>query len=131
MPRTATVWLVGTTLVAVPLAAIGAWRGDAIALKAMLLGVGVSLLTVIACAATVGLVAWRKRPLERMLLETSLRMALPLSFLLAVLVTRRDLLDNTFLLYFLPFQFLTIIATSAGAIGSIELKNNKSTDDQV
>ncbi|QDU56378.1 hypothetical protein [Aeoliella mucimassa] len=128
MPRSAVVWLVGCLAILAVLLPIGTWRGDAIAGRAMLAGVGVSLFTTAACIATVSLARWKQQPLNRMLLETCLRMALPVSFLLALAITRRHLLDNTYLLYFLPFQFLTIYAGTVGAIGSIPTKPSKPSD---
>ncbi|MGI9456637.1 MAG: hypothetical protein ACR2NU_08750 [Aeoliella sp.] len=122
MLRTALVWLSLTALVAILLGLI-AWRcGPAEAKTWMLAGVGVSLVTSLVGSASVRLSGLADQPFPRLLLETSIRMALPLGVLLAVSMTRREILTPTFVLYFLPFQFITLIADTAGALWRVNSK---------
>jgi len=120
MQRTAFVWLSLTAVVAAALGLVASWNGPADAKIWIAVGVGVSLVTSLAGKATVRLSGLASRPLSRLLLETSIRMALPFSVLLAIAITHRDILTTTFLLYFLPFQFITLIADTLGAVWRVK-----------
>lgn len=94
------------------------------------MGIGVSLVTVVTSSVTLMMSGLAQKPLQRMVIETSVRMAMPLGFLLAVKIVRRDLLENTFLLYFLPFQFVTILVGVWVAVGRIKADSSaRSTSD--
>lgn len=95
------------------------------------MGVGLSLVTMVASAVTVRTFKRRDSPLHRMLIETSVRMAIPLGFLSAVAIARRDLLSEAFLLYFLPFQFLTIYAGTVGAVRQVKVSDNGQSEKEI
>lgn len=73
-------------------------------------GVATSLATRIFCWGTVWLPRVGDQPIVRIMAESFVRMAIPLSVLLAIAIVRRDLLQAEALLYFLPFQFITMVA---------------------
>ncbi|WP_425398807.1 hypothetical protein [Aeoliella sp.] len=116
MPRWATQWLVATSALSALLAAFAYWQDEPLAWKGLFAGVLVSLVTLLATRWSLAASRWSNKPLHRMLLETCIRVAMPMGFVLAMAVARRDLLEQTFLLYFLPFQILTIVVGVADAI---------------
>ena len=120
MARTPWLWLVCTVATAAVLSLLAWCCGPERAWEFMGIGVGVSLVTVVASQVTLAMSGAAPRPLHRMLLETSVRTALPLGFLLAIRIARRELLGNTFLLYFLPFQFVTIVVSVLVSVGRIK-----------
>jgi hypothetical protein len=130
-PHTALLWLVGTTTIAAALALVAWGRGRSEAYLWLVAGIGVSLVTLVASKATVVATRSVDKPLASMLVETCVRMALPLATLLAVAIARRDLLTTEFLLYFLPFQFLTIIASVAGSVGRIRATTHNASGNDV
>ncbi len=85
------------------------------------MGFVVSLVTVLGAYATVAVSGLAASPLHRMLIETCVRMAIPLGFLLALVITRPGLQTDTFLLYFLPFQFVNLFVMVMAAVGEIEV----------
>jgi hypothetical protein len=122
MFRTGIEWVVGTAMVAATLLLLTGDEKRA-AVRFVAYGVGVSLATLVASKATLkwsppSLKAW-----PRVLLETCVRLMLPIGFLLALAIAKPDLLTKTFFLYFLPFQFLTI---AVGASSSIAEVNRRS-----
>lgn len=120
LPRTARLWLLETLAVATPLSALAWWRANNAAWWWMASAIGLSLAALGASAATVALAQSRHKPLQRMLIETSIRMALPLGVLLALAVVRRDLLHTEFILYFLPFQFVTLAVATAASLRELK-----------
>ena len=112
MPRFIWVWLSGTLCVSVVTIPIGLWREDDEALRAIVAGIFVSLITMLLCILSVFIGASRSNPLQRMLMETILRLAIPLTFLLMLKLLREELLTVGFVIYFIPFQLLTIVATT-------------------
>lgn len=116
MPRFGRQWLLGLLALFTLMAALACWQDELLAWKGLVAGCAVSLVTLLATRWSLAASGWRGKPLHRMLLETCVRVAMPMGFLLAIVVARRDLLDQTFLLYFLPFQILTIVVGVADAI---------------
>ncbi len=128
MHRTASIWLVGAVVLTALLYGVAWCSGHTQVWQWIGVGVAVSVVTLLASNTTVAASGLAGQPLQRMLMETSVRLALPLSFLLAVAIVRRDLLSETFLLYFLPFQFLTIVADVAGSLERIDASKNDQTE---
>lgn len=123
MHRAVAVW-VSLTLVAAVLLRCVAWlTSETQAAGWIAAGVGVSLATFVLGKATVAASPVRRDPLPRLWLETSIRMVLPLAALAAVAVMRRELLETRFLLYFLPFQFITLIADTVGAVRRVNAED--------
>lgn len=116
MPRLAGLWLLGVSALLAPMLALAYWQDEPLAWKGLVAGFIVSLVTLLTTRWSLVASGWSNKPLHRMLLETCIRVAMPMGFLLAIVVARRDLLDQTFLLYFLPFQILTIVVGVADAI---------------
>lgn len=123
MARAICNWLLGALVLVALLTCLAYWRGDQLAMQAIAMGAGVSLVALLASNATVAASGWGDKPLHRLLIETNVRVALPLAFLLAVVVARRDLLSESFLLYFLPFQLLTIAVSAAASIHHIQQRS--------
>lgn len=122
MLRTGIEWLVGTVLIATLLLLM---RGEGEAIRFVTYGVAVSLATLVASKGTLKMVPSHFTPANRLMLETSVRLMLPIGFLLALALARPDLLTKSFFLYFLPFQFLTI---AVGAASSIADVNRRTTN---
>lgn len=116
-------WLIGALLLGGILTSVAIWRADEKALQAIAMGTGVSLVALLASNLTVAASGWGDKPLHRLLIETNVRVALPLAFLLAVAVARRDLLSELFLLYFLPFQLLTIVVSAAASVHQVQQRS--------
>ena len=136
MLRTSVVWLTLTLLASVLLGGAAYEFGPEDAFRWMAGGLGTSLVTLLATATTVRLARLAghnspKQALHRLLLETAIRMTLPLGALLAVVVTRDEIINPVYLLYFLPFPFITLFAETWGAVGRVKaedsLKNGPST----
>ena len=122
MARTSSVWLSFTALAAVLLWLVARWQEHTEATTWIAAGVGTSVLTSFASRATVTLMRVSGQPVTRMMVETFVRMALPLGVLLAIAMFDRGLINKTTILYFLPFQFITIIADTLGAMWRIDSK---------
>lgn len=118
-PATWLQWLTLTVLAAGVLVVLARAQDELRAPEWILLGIVVSLVTLVASKATVILGQVTNKPLHRMLVETSLRLSIPLGVLLAIVITRRDLLSSDFLLYFLPFQLVTIVVGAIAAVRDI------------
>lgn len=92
------------------------WTGDAGSMPAdlaagwILAGVATSLATRVFSWGMVWLPRVGDQPIVRIMAESFVRLAIPLSVLLAIAIVRRDLLQAEALLYFLPFQFITMLA---------------------
>ncbi|MGI9456309.1 MAG: hypothetical protein ACR2NU_07085 [Aeoliella sp.] len=122
MARTSSVWLSFTALAVVLLWLVACWQEHTEATTWIAVGVGTSVLTSLASRVTVTLMRVSGQPVTRMMVETFVRMALPLGVLLAIAMYDRGLINKTTILYFLPFQFITIIADTLGAMWRIDSK---------
>lgn len=120
MPRITKVWLALTGTAAVALAVVAVLRSESEAATWIVCGIVLSLVTILSSLATVVALGVQDKPLPQLLTQTSVRMALPLAVLLALAIVRRDVLTPIFLLYFLPFQFITLTADALGAIKRVE-----------
>lgn len=126
------VWPGLTIATVVVLAGIGAWIGKVDAAKWMAFGIAISAATSVMCWLTVERTRLKHEPVARTLAESLLRMALPLGVLFAMAITRRDLLTEENMAFFLPFQFVTIVAGVNRSLvevkqGSITTSDTKST----
>lgn len=83
-------------------------------------GIGVSLATLLASKLSLAGLPDRFNAVHQVLLETCIRLVLPLGLLFAMAIARRDLLTETFLLYFLPFQLVTIAVGAGDSIRRID-----------
>ena len=119
VPPTVWLWLAATTLTALLMLAIRWLRGDSEAVEWIVAGIAVSLATLLASRTTVALARATDKPLYRLAIETSIRLSIPLSVLLGLAVVKRELLTAEFFVYFLPFQFVTIFADTAGSVWRI------------
>jgi hypothetical protein len=124
MLRTSIEWLIGTVLIATPLLLMRN-ASDGQALRYVTYGVAVSLATLVASKGTLKLLPSHFTVVHHAMLETCVRLMLPMGFLLAAAIARPDLLTKSFFLYFLPFQFLTI---AVGAASSIAEVNRRTID---
>ena len=123
MLRTGIEWLIGTVLLAMPLLLM---RGedDGEAVRFVTYGVAVSLATLVASKGTLKFVPRHFTVVHHAMLETCVRLMLPMGFLLAAAFAKPDLLTNkTFFLYFLPFQFLTIAVGAASSIAEVNRRS--------
>jgi len=82
----------------------------------LVVGIGVSLFTFLVGKLVIGLPTASREPVPRLVTATAVRMAIPFTVIAAIAATNRELLDKTFLAYFLPFQFITLIADTLGAV---------------
>lgn len=89
----------------------------------ILAGIGASLATRVFSWGVVWLPRVGDQPIVRIMAETFVRLAIPLGGLLAVAIVRRDLLQVEALLYFLPFQFISMIA---GVVESLDRAHRES-----
>lgn len=125
IPPTVWIWLTATAAMALMLIGVNWFRNDDGTAPWIAAGVTVSLVTMLSTSATVYLAGATGKPLHRLLIETSVRLAVPLGILLAIAITHRDLLTTEFLLYFLPFQFITIVADTFGSVWWVQTEMNR------
>ena len=123
MLRTGIEWLVGVVLIATPLLLMRGEDGGE-AFRFVMYGVAVSLATLVASKGTLKWLPSHFTAVHQAMLETCVRLMLPMGFLLAAALARPDLLTKTFFLYFLPFQFLTIAVGAASSIAEVNRRNH-------
>jgi hypothetical protein len=104
------VWPGLTTVVLVAAAAIAVWEGSQDAARWIAFGIATSAVTTVAGYATVSRLDSKLDAWGRLVAETAIRMALPLGALMAVAVVRREMITPQGIAYFLPFQFVTLVA---------------------
>lgn len=116
MRLTAVVWLALTCLAGLVAVGVAYGTQNPKAYGWIASAIGVSLVVSTASWATVRAMRLEDQPLPRLGVETLTRVILPLSVLLAVMLKRPELVSREFLLYFLPFQFITLIASTIGSV---------------
>lgn len=120
------VWPGLTIAVTVVLGVIGWWIGKVDTLRWIAFGAATSGVTSVMGWLTIERTRLKREPVARTMAETSIRMAFPLGVLFAMAVTRRDLLTEENLAFFLPFQFVTIVAGVNRAL--VEVKESSITN---
>jgi hypothetical protein len=99
------------------LALVIAWlTGEERTPPGLKVGVIVSAVTFLGGRAIVALLPQAVAAYPRLLLETAVRLVVPIAAVAAIAIDQRELLDKIFLAYFLPFQFVTLVADTLGAI---------------
>lgn len=79
-------------------------------------GFGVGVTALLVGRLVILLPALSQKPFRKLLATTAVRLLVPIVALAAIAVSRREVLTDTFLAYFLPFVLFTLVADTLEAV---------------
>lgn len=83
-------------------------------------GFGVGVTALLVGKLVILLPALSQKPFRKLLATTAVRLLVPIVALAAIAVSRREVLTDTFLAYFLPFVLFTLVADTLEAVRQVK-----------